>query len=95
MAEQILGFDAELAARATANLAQTPHIRVVHGDGTRAPPGKPLDRGSRGSCPLRAGDAVDRPRSDSRCDIRRRAWRRGRNNGAPRRPGLRLPAPLR
>jgi protein-L-isoaspartate(D-aspartate) O-methyltransferase len=28
-------FDAELAARATANLAQTPHVRVVHGDGTR------------------------------------------------------------
>src|ERR1700719_917781 len=28
-------YDAELAARATANLAQTPHIRVVHGDGTR------------------------------------------------------------
>ena len=27
--------DAELAARATANLAQTPHVRVVHGDGTR------------------------------------------------------------
>jgi hypothetical protein len=24
-----------LAARATANLAQTPHVRVVHGDGTR------------------------------------------------------------
>jgi protein-L-isoaspartate(D-aspartate) O-methyltransferase len=28
-------FDAELAARATANLARTPHVRVVHGDGTR------------------------------------------------------------
>ena len=28
-------FDGELAARATANLAQTPHVRVVHGDGTR------------------------------------------------------------
>src|SRR6202023_3253543 len=28
-------FDAELAARATANLAQTPHVCVVHGDGTR------------------------------------------------------------
>src|SRR6202011_4085579 len=28
-------YDAELAARATANLAQTPHVRVVHGDGTR------------------------------------------------------------
>jgi protein-L-isoaspartate(D-aspartate) O-methyltransferase len=26
-------YDAELAARATANLAQTPHVRVVHGDG--------------------------------------------------------------
>jgi protein-L-isoaspartate(D-aspartate) O-methyltransferase len=30
-------YDAELAARATANLAQTPHVRVVHGDGTRSP----------------------------------------------------------
>jgi protein-L-isoaspartate(D-aspartate) O-methyltransferase len=29
-------FDAELAARARANLAQTPHVRAVHGDGTRA-----------------------------------------------------------
>ena len=28
-------FDGELAARATANFAQTPHVRVVHGDGTR------------------------------------------------------------
>ena len=28
-------YDAELAARATANLAQTPHVRVVHGDGTQ------------------------------------------------------------
>ena len=28
-------FDAELAARAMANLAQAPHVRVVHGDGTR------------------------------------------------------------
>src|SRR4029077_11562606 len=28
-------YDAELAARATGNLAQTPHVRVVHGDGTR------------------------------------------------------------
>jgi protein-L-isoaspartate O-methyltransferase len=28
-------FDAELAARATANFAQTPHARVVHGDGAR------------------------------------------------------------
>ena len=28
-------FDAELAARATANLAQTPHVRAVHGDGTQ------------------------------------------------------------
>ena len=28
-------YDAELAARATANFAQTPHVRVVHGDGTR------------------------------------------------------------
>src|SRR6202140_4077673 len=28
-------YDVELAARATANLAQTPHVRVVHGDGTR------------------------------------------------------------
>ena len=25
----------ELAARAMANLAQAPHVRVVHGDGTR------------------------------------------------------------
>jgi protein-L-isoaspartate(D-aspartate) O-methyltransferase len=30
-----LEFDGELAARATANFAQTPHVRVVHGDGTR------------------------------------------------------------
>src|SRR5258707_4315104 len=29
-------FDAELAARARANLAQAPHVRAVHGDGTRA-----------------------------------------------------------
>jgi protein-L-isoaspartate(D-aspartate) O-methyltransferase len=29
-------FDTELAARARANLAQTPHVRAVHGDGTRA-----------------------------------------------------------
>jgi protein-L-isoaspartate(D-aspartate) O-methyltransferase len=29
-------FDIELAARATANLAPMPHVRVVHGDGTRA-----------------------------------------------------------
>jgi protein-L-isoaspartate(D-aspartate) O-methyltransferase len=29
-------FDPELAARARANLAQTPHVRAVHGDGTRA-----------------------------------------------------------
>jgi protein-L-isoaspartate(D-aspartate) O-methyltransferase len=28
-------FDAELAPRATANLAQTPHVRAIHGDGTR------------------------------------------------------------
>ena len=28
-------FDGELAVRATANFAQTPHVRVVHGDGTR------------------------------------------------------------
>jgi hypothetical protein len=28
-------FRAELAARATANFAQTPHIRAAHGDGTR------------------------------------------------------------
>ena len=28
-------FDAELAARATANFARTLHVRVVHGDGTR------------------------------------------------------------
>src|SRR3984893_8205664 len=28
-------FDGELAARAMANLAQAPHVRVVHGDGTR------------------------------------------------------------
>jgi protein-L-isoaspartate(D-aspartate) O-methyltransferase len=28
-------FDGELAARATANFAQTPHVHVVHGDGTR------------------------------------------------------------
>src|ERR1700730_2352079 len=28
-------FDGELVARATANFAQTPHVRVVHGDGTR------------------------------------------------------------
>ena len=28
-------FDAELAARAAVNLAQTPHVRAVHGDGTR------------------------------------------------------------
>ena len=28
-------FHAELAARATANFAQTPHIRAVHDDGTR------------------------------------------------------------
>jgi protein-L-isoaspartate(D-aspartate) O-methyltransferase len=28
-------FDAELAARATANLAQTPHVRAVHADGTQ------------------------------------------------------------
>ena len=28
-------FDAELAARATANLAQTPHVRAIHGDDTR------------------------------------------------------------
>jgi protein-L-isoaspartate(D-aspartate) O-methyltransferase len=28
-------FDAELAARAMANLAQAPRVRVVHGDGTR------------------------------------------------------------
>jgi protein-L-isoaspartate(D-aspartate) O-methyltransferase len=28
-------FDTELAARATANFAQTPHVRAVHGDGTR------------------------------------------------------------
>jgi protein-L-isoaspartate(D-aspartate) O-methyltransferase len=28
-------FNAELAARATANFAQTPHVRAVHGDGTR------------------------------------------------------------
>src|ERR1700757_2592716 len=27
--------DAEFAARATANLAQAPHVRVVRGDGTR------------------------------------------------------------
>ena len=30
-----LEFDGELAARATANFAQTPHVRVVRGDGTR------------------------------------------------------------
>ena len=29
-------FDAELAARATANFARTPQIRAMHGDGTRA-----------------------------------------------------------
>ena len=28
-------YDGELAACATANFAQTPHVRVVHGDGTR------------------------------------------------------------
>ena len=28
-------YDAEFAARATANLASTPPVRVVHGDGTR------------------------------------------------------------
>jgi protein-L-isoaspartate(D-aspartate) O-methyltransferase len=28
-------FDAELAARAMASFAQTPHVRAVHGDGTR------------------------------------------------------------
>jgi protein-L-isoaspartate(D-aspartate) O-methyltransferase len=28
-------FDAELAARATANLARTPHARAIPGDGTR------------------------------------------------------------
>ena len=28
-------FDAELAARATTNFARTPHVRAVHGDGTR------------------------------------------------------------
>jgi protein-L-isoaspartate(D-aspartate) O-methyltransferase len=28
-------FDGELAARATANFALTPHVRVVQGDGTR------------------------------------------------------------
>jgi protein-L-isoaspartate(D-aspartate) O-methyltransferase len=28
-------FDAELAARTTANFAQTPHVHAVHGDGTR------------------------------------------------------------
>src|SRR5580692_8320307 len=28
-------YEAELAARTTANLAPTPHVRVVHGDGTR------------------------------------------------------------
>src|SRR5947209_3895660 len=28
-------LDAKLAARATANFAQTPHVRAVHGDGTR------------------------------------------------------------
>jgi protein-L-isoaspartate(D-aspartate) O-methyltransferase len=28
-------FDGELAARATANFAQTLHVRVVPGDGTR------------------------------------------------------------
>jgi protein-L-isoaspartate(D-aspartate) O-methyltransferase len=28
-------FDGELAARATANFAQTPHVHVVYGDGTR------------------------------------------------------------
>jgi protein-L-isoaspartate(D-aspartate) O-methyltransferase len=28
-------FDAELAARPAVNLAQTPHVRAVHGDGTR------------------------------------------------------------
>src|SRR5204863_506646 len=28
-------FDAELAARATANLARTPHVRALHGDATR------------------------------------------------------------
>jgi len=28
-------FDGELAARATANFAPTPHVRAVHGDGTR------------------------------------------------------------
>ena len=28
-------FDAELAARATANFARAPHVRAVHGDGTR------------------------------------------------------------
>jgi protein-L-isoaspartate(D-aspartate) O-methyltransferase len=28
-------FDGELAARATANFAHTPHVRTVHGDGTR------------------------------------------------------------
>jgi protein-L-isoaspartate(D-aspartate) O-methyltransferase len=28
-------FDPGLAARATANFAQTPHVRAVHGDGTR------------------------------------------------------------
>ena len=33
-------YDAELVARATANLAQTPHVRVVHGDGTRIATGR-------------------------------------------------------
>jgi protein-L-isoaspartate(D-aspartate) O-methyltransferase len=28
-------FDGELTTRAMANLAQTPHVRAVHGDGTR------------------------------------------------------------
>ena len=28
-------FDDELAARAMASFAQTPHVRAVHGDGTR------------------------------------------------------------
>jgi len=28
-------FDAERAARATANFARAPHVRAVHGDGTR------------------------------------------------------------
>ena len=44
-----------LGERATADEARRDRAR----GGARAPPGKPLHLGLRGSCPLRCGDAVD------------------------------------